>query len=398
MSLATANSDELSTLKGDFLASLNHEIRTPLSGVLGMVDLLLETPLTSEQKEYLEDARVCAESLLAVLNATLEYSALSADLVSIEEADFSLLSILNDALTDFGYKARAKGLRLTANFAPDVPEVAFGDGLRLQQIFSHVLGNAIKFASQGGVDVEVRATWLDESGLLLKLNICDTGIGISEANLNHIFDSFRQLETGLARRYTGMGLGLAVTRKLVTLLNGEVAVTSRLGQGTQFGITIPLKTAREQAHPLRVVPDLNPIRILVVEDDRVAQTVTVHFLRRLPFQVDTAASGSAALDSAKKNQYSLILMDLQMPDMDGFETAVRIRNLPGYAGVPVVALTANYSPEYRDMCSQYGFQGFLTKPVVASEFLKTVETLLAPSNGLAGHNKTSPAGITRIAV
>ena len=366
-----------------------------------MVDLLLETPLTSEQKEYLEDARVCAESLLAVLNATLEYSALSADLVSIEEADFSLLSILNDALTDFGYKARAKGLRLTANFAPDVPEVAFGDGLRLQQIFSHVLGNAIKFASQGGVDVEVRATWLDESGLLLKLNICDTGIGISEANLNHIFDSFRQLETGLARRYTGMGLGLAVTRKLVTLLNGEVAVTSRLGQGTQFGITIPLKTAREQAHPLRVlrvVPDLNPIRILVVEDDRVAQTVTVHFLRRLPFQVDTAASGSAALDSAKKNQYSLILMDLQMPDMDGFETAVRIRNLPGYAGVPVVALTANYSPEYRDMCSQYGFQGFLTKPVVASEFLKTVETLLAPSNGLAGHNKTSPAGITRIAV
>ena len=398
MSLVTATSDELSTLKGDFLASLNHEIRTPLSGVLGMVDLLLETPLTDEQKEYLEDARVCAESLLGVLNATLEYSALSADLISIEEADFSLLAMLNDALADFGCKAKAKGLRLTANFAPDVPEVAFGDGLRLQQIFIHVLSNAIKFASQGGVDVEVRTTWLDESALLLKLNIRDTGIGISEANLNHIFDSFRQLETGLARRYTGMGLGLAVTRKLVTLLNGEVAVTSQLGQGTQFKITIPLKTAREQAHPSRIAPDLNPIRILVVEDDRVAQTVTVHFLRRLPLQVDTAASGSAALEAAHKSQYSLILMDLQMPDMDGFETAVRIRNLPGYAGIPVVALTANYSPEYRDICFQNGFQGFLTKPVMASELLKTVETLLAPSKGPAGQNVTSPAGIARVAV
>lgn len=359
-----------------------------------MVDLLLETSLTGEQKEYLDDARVCAENLLAVLNATLEYSALSADLVTIEEADFSLRAMLNHSLADFGGEARAKGLRLTANFAPDVPEVAFGDALRLQQIFGHVVGNAIKFTAQGGVDVEVCVARLDESAFMLKLNICDTGIGIAEDNLNDIFDSFRQLETGLARRYTGMGLGLAVTRKLVTLLNGEVAVTSRLGYGTQFRIGISLKTAREQALPLRVVAAPKPIKILLVEDNRVAQTVAVHFLRRLPYQVDTATSGSAALDAAKQNQYSLILMDLQMPGMDGFETAVRIRNLPGYGGIPIVALTANSSPEYRDMCFQIGLQGFLAKPVEASELLETVETLLVSSKGPAGQ----PAGITRIAV
>jgi CheY-like chemotaxis protein/two-component sensor histidine kinase len=385
LSLAATSSDELSTLKGDFLASLNHEIRTPLSGVLGMVDLLLETNLTGEQKEYLDDARSCAETLLAILNSTLEYSALSAELIRIDEADFSLRAMLNETLADFGYKAKLKGLQLTANFAPEVPELAFGDALRLQQIFTHVLSNAIKFTPQGNVDVRIGAAEFAQSGFKLQLDIRDTGIGIAPAHLDHIFDSFRQIDTGLARRFSGLGLGLAVTRKLVSLLNGNIAVKSELGQGTQFSIAIPIHTAREQAIPVGMIADLHSTRILIVEDNPVAQTVAVHILRRLPYRVDVATSGVAALEAAQKNHYSLILMDLQMPDMDGFETAERIHSLPGCSAIPIIVLTANYSQDYREMCFQRGFQGFLSKPVQASDLLKTVEALLATSGGSSGH-------------
>ncbi len=381
-------------MKGDFLASLNHEIRTPLSGVLGMVDLLLETPLTGEQKEYLDDARLCAENLLAILNATLEFSALSADRVTLDEGDFSLRAMLSTALADFGYKARAKGLRLTSHFAADVPEIAFGDALRLQQIFAHVVSNAIKFTSQGEVAIQIGVGEVAESGFLLMLNICDTGIGISADNLLHIFESFRQVETGLSRRYTGMGLGLAVTRKLITLLKGEVEVKSRLGEGTQFWIGIPLKTAREQAPVPRTAATLTATKILIVEDNRVAQTVALHVLKRRAYDVETVSSGAAAVHAASRAEFSLILMDLQMPDMDGLETALQIRKLPGYANVPIVALTANYSQEYRDMCFDQNLQGFLAKPVESSELLDTVEKLLEASKDLAGH---SP-GISRSAL
>ena len=359
-----------------------------------MVDLLLETTLTGEQKEYLDDARLCAENLLAILNATLEFSALSADQVSVEEADFPLRAMLNDSVADLDYKAKAKGLRLTTLLAADVPHVAYGDALRLQQIFGHVVGNAVKFTSQGGVVVEVSVAEIDDSGFTLKLTIRDTGIGIAEENLDKIFDSFRQLETGLARRYTGMGLGLAVTRKLVALLNGDVAVNSRLGRGTEFRIGIPLKTAREQTPQPRIAAKIESARILLVEDTLVAQTAATHFLRSLPYPVDTVSNGSAALDAASKGQYSLILMDMETPGMDGMETATRIRNLPGYTGVPIVAVTANYSREYRDIFVQHGFQGFLAMPAQASELLNTVRILLATSKGPSEQARQ----ITRIAV
>ena len=394
MNATAPNSDQLSALKGDFLASLSHEIRTPLSGVIGMVDLLLETTLTGEQKEYLDDARLCAENLLGVLNSTLEFSALSADQVSVEEADFPLRAMLNNSVADFDSKAAAKGLRLSTLFAAEVPQVAYGDALRLQQIFGHIVGNAIKFTSQGGVAVEVSVADRDESGFTLNVNIRDTGIGIAQENLDKIFDSFRQLETGLARRYTGMGLGLAVTRKLVALLNGDVVVDSRLGQGTEFRISIPLMAAREQtAHP-RIVSKIEPARILLVEDKLFAQTAATHFLRSIAHAVDTADSGSAALDAAAKARYGLILMDLGTPGMDGFDTATRIRNLPGYSGVPVVALTASDSHERRDLYLKNGFQGFLAMPAQASELLKTVRTLLTPSKGPGEQTRQ----ITRIAV
>ncbi|MGI8744956.1 MAG: ATP-binding protein [Bryobacteraceae bacterium] len=273
MSRITTSPDELSTLKEEFLASLNHEIRTPLSGVLGMVDLLLETELTGEQKEYLDDARMCAENLLEILNSTLEFSALSADQVALEEAEFSLRSMLDGMLDDFAFKAKAKGLRLIRNFSPDAPEVACGDALRLQQIVSQLVMNAIKFTNQGEVEVSVGVSRIEDSAFVLNVKVRDTGIGISEDKLDRIFDSFRQLETGLARRYTGMGLGLAVTQKLVQLMRGEIGVNSKPGHGSEFSVHIPLGTVHEQINPQVETGAIREFRFLARENRPVAETL-----------------------------------------------------------------------------------------------------------------------------
>lgn len=395
MTLTSSGPDALSNLKGQFLASLNHEIRTPLSGVIGMVDLLLETELTGDQKEYLDDARTCAENLLEILNSTLEYSALSAHQVVLEEAEFPVRSMLDGLLDDFAFKAKAKGLSFTREFCLNTPEVAYGDALRLQQIVSQVVSNAIKFTSQGQVEVGVSVSRIDDSEFLLNVGVRDTGIGISQDNQERIFDSFHQLETGLARRYTGMGLGLAVAQKLLELMNGKIHVSSRLGYGSEFSIHIPLQSARENManqRPARAAG--GEFRILVVEDNAIAQTITRNILQRRPYRVTCASSGPAALQAARNDRYDLVLMDLQMPEMDGFEVAERIRNLPGYSDTAIVALTANNSPEYRELCLRRGMRGFLSKPVQASELLRTVEAVLPR----LGESLPPPSSKEKIAV
>lgn len=388
------STDELGALKEQFLASLNHEMRTPLSGILGMVDLLLETELTSDQKEYLDATRQCAESLLEIMNSALEFSALSADQIVLEASEFSLRSMLNATVDEFAFKAKAKGLRLVHQFTPELPEIVIGDAVRLRQVLSQVINNAIKFTSTGEVRVKASATTRHEGNVLLSLVVHDTGIGIAHDKIPEIFDSFRQIESGLARRYTGMGLGLAVTQKLVNLMQGRVSVNSQVGQGTEFSIDIPLQTSSERIprQPARKPPSevngTRKFRILVVEDNSVARTVVVHVLHRRAYHVDCANDGPAAIQAAGKNQYDLILMDLQLPEMDGFDTAARIRVLRDYANVPIVALTANCSAEYRDLCIQRGLQGFLPKPVESTELLKAIETFLP----IAKHPATWSSG------
>src|SRR5665213_1054713 len=223
--------DELREVQGQFLASLNHEIRTPLSGILGMTDLLLETLLTEDQREYVGAARLCAENLLEILNVTLEYSVLSASHVLLEETEFSLRDTLEGVLGEFAIKAEAKGLRLVRSLDGNLPEMVVGDPQRLRQIVSHLLGNGVKFTREGQVEVAASATAGPDRQVSLSLGVRDTGIGIAPNQLTEIFQSFRQLETGLSRNHAGLGLGLAVAQKLVALLNGSISVDSELGKG-----------------------------------------------------------------------------------------------------------------------------------------------------------------------
>jgi CheY-like chemotaxis protein/anti-sigma regulatory factor (Ser/Thr protein kinase) len=367
--------DELSELKGQFLASLNHEIRTPLSGILGMSDLLLETPLTEEQREYVGATRLCAENLLEILNATLEFSALSANHLHLEEEEYPLRETLEGVVTQFSFKAESKGLRLRHNFDENLPEAVVGDALRLRQLVWHLVANAVKFTSEGEVEVSASARQTDRARAEVTVRVRDTGIGIPATHLNAIFESFRQLETGLSRNYPGLGLGLAVAQKLASLLRGSISVESEPGHGSVFSVTLPLRLPPEVHLP---AVDFKRVRgqILVVDDDSVAQTIASHVLRRHSYDVECVCNGPAAIDKVSHSKFDLILMDLQMPGMDGFQTAQHIRSVPNYAKTPIIAVTANCSSDYRDRCLSNGMQGFLPKPVQTRELVQTVERYL----------------------
>lgn len=366
--------DELSELKGQFLTSLNHEIRTPLSGILGMTDLLLETSLSDEQKEYVGATRLCAENLLEILNVTLEFSALAANHLHLEETEFSIRETLEGLISEFTFKAESKGLGLICKFDRSLPVTIVGDALRVRQLIRHLLGNAIKFTERG--EVELRASAVGEgSTMALVLAVRDTGIGIAAEQIGSIFESFRQVETGLARNYPGLGLGLAVAQKLAILLHGSIAVESESGRGSVFTVRLPVR----KPHELRGRADSKTrARVLVVDDDSVSQTIVSRVLRRHGLDVDCVRDGRAAISAAGNSTYDLILMDLQMPGMDGCQAAKCIRDLPGHAETPILAVTANCSSDYRDLCLKSGMQGFLSKPVQSTELVRTVEKYLAP--------------------
>jgi two-component system, sensor histidine kinase len=377
--------DDLRDAQGQFLASLNHEIRTPLSGILGMTDLLFETPLTDDQREYVGAARLCAENLLEILNVTLEYSALSANQILLEETEFSPGDTIQGVLGEFAPKAEAKGLRLIRAFDGSLPETVVGDPLRLRQILWHLLANAVKFTREGHVEVEASA-----EASTVSIRVRDTGIGIAPHQLGEIFKSFRQLETGLSRNHGGLGLGLAVAQKLIRLLDGSISVDSQLGQGSVFTVNLPFKLPIESAGVLDE-PKTTRGRVLVVDDNSIAQTIACHALRRQSFEVECAGDGKLALQAASRSRFNVILMDLQMPGWDGFETVEQIRQLPGYSDTPIIAVTANCSDDYRARSVRCGMQDFLAKPVRTRDLVQAVEKQIVEEKRPVEEAAPSPA-------
>ena len=368
--------EQLRRVKSEFLAGLNHEMRTPLSGVLGMVDLLLETPLDEQQKDYATAARSCAAELLESLNAALEFAAISAGSFALDEQEFNLAETLNGAARRHERQARGKGLEFTVALDAALPEAGLGDAVRLSEIVSNLVGNAVRFTPQGEVTLTANAGPSLPGSFRLHVVVSDTGIGVAPELHHPVFESLWQGQGGLTLRHPALCLNLALAEKLVTAMGGEFKLEAEAGKGSVASFWVPLGELAE-APAATARPVAGRLRVLVVEDDLISQRIISHRLSHLNSEALVTSSGEAAIEEASRGHYDLVLMDLQMPAMDGFETARRIREVPGYQGVPVIALTARVGSEARLACINHGMQGFLEKPLDTAKLAAAIEQALA---------------------
>ncbi|ARA92498.1 hybrid sensor histidine kinase/response regulator [Rhodothermaceae bacterium RA] len=383
--------EESTRLKEQFLANMSHEIRTPLNAVIGMTNLLLDTHPTDAQRQYLEAISFSADNLLALINDVLDLSKINAGKIEFEAEPFHLRDLAQGLETMFRFRAQEKGLDLAVRVADDVPNDLVGDRVRLNQILMNLVGNALKFTSQGHVHVMVRraaAAPADPTTIRLDFVVEDTGIGIEPERQDTIFETFAQGATDVTRTYGGTGLGLAIVKQLVEMQDGAIMLESTPGAGSTFTVTLPFGRAAQPAGRAEpppaadaepdALPDLSGKRVLVVEDNPFNQMVARGVLERWGLEVDLADNGRIAVDKVRQGRYDVILMDIRMPEMDGLEATRRIRALPGVApDLPILALTASALSERRAEVLEAGMNGFLTKPFVPRHLQRTLAAHLS---------------------
>ncbi|HEX6862472.1 MAG TPA: ATP-binding protein [Thermoanaerobaculia bacterium] len=366
-----ARAEAASQAKGEFLANMSHEIRTPLNAVLGLTSIVLRSPLAAEQKEQLRMVQQSGEALLAVISDVLDVSKIEAGRLELEIAPFPVRACVEEALSLVAQKAAAKGLAVHCRFGEEVPAAVESDAGRLRQILVNLLDNAVKFTKRGQVRLEVMAAAPAEEGWAeLSFTVRDTGIGIEAAAVERLFKPFVQVDSSMSRRYGGTGLGLVISRRLAERLGGRLWVESEPGRGSAFSFTIRCRPAPLAAPPEEETADLSglgallPWSILVAEDNPLNQKVVALMLESLGYQADVAGDGFAVLEALRRRSYDVILMDVQMPGMDGIEATRRLRaELPAERQPRIVALTANVLAEQRGACLAAGMDDFLGKPL-----------------------------------
>ena len=385
LSVAKEAAESASRAKSTFLANMSHELRTPMNGVMGMVDMAMRRATDPQQIDWLNKSKSSAQHLLAVINDILDISKIEADRMTLESVSFRFGEVLENLLSLLGHKAEEKQIKLLVDLEPEVPRMTFlGDPMRLGQILLNLAGNALKFTDHGSITVRARRLEDHPEGVLLRIEVADTGIGIAQEDQKRLFTAFEQADGSMTRKYGGTGLGLAITKRLVQLMGGEVGVESTPGQGSTFWFTVRLGKSTETVSPAptytgktadeRLHTEYTGTRVLLAEDEPINQEVSRGLLEDAGLVVDLAEDGLQALALAKQNTYALILMDMQMPHLNGVEATMAIRALPAYAQTPILAMTANAFDEDRQVCLDAGMNDHIAKPVDPD---KLYETLLA---------------------
>ncbi|MFQ5515418.1 MAG: response regulator [Myxococcota bacterium] len=363
--------EQASRAKSEFLANMSHEIRTPMNGVVGAADLLSDSDLSDEQADLVQTIQSSADALLTLINDILDFSKLEAGKLQLETRAFDLQAVIEEAVAVMSPLARDKGITLVSTYESDAPRWVMGDPARVRQILFNLLSNAVKFTTVGGVTVHTACDELSSEHTTLRVEVRDTGIGIAPEALDRIFEKFTQADASTTRRFGGTGLGLTITRELIVRMGGRIEAESDEGSGSIFRIHLPLALAKEsetltESETRSAVQEDSPrnASVLLVEDIPINREITSRILEKLGCRVDVAKDGLEALDAVERRRYDLILMDCQMPHMDGFDATREIRRRESESTrTPIVAITANALDGDRESCLAAGMDDYLTKPV-----------------------------------
>ncbi len=377
--------EEANQIKSLYISNLSHEIRTPLNSIIGLAQLIIdENDLNPEQMENVKSIKFSSDHLLDVINEVLDFSKIEAGKLELEETEFDLIHLVKETSKTFGFKAKEKGIELKLSTDPGIPGVVIGDPARLKQILLNLLSNSVKFTYKGYVSTDVKILEMQDDQLKLRFSVSDTGRGIPEDQIPKLFESFTQATKDTSRVFGGTGLGLAICKKLTELQNGKIGVKSIEGMGSTFWVELPYKISEKPKLPDLGKPggklkNLKGVKILLVEDDKMNQFVIAKLLKKWHAELSIAENGLQAIEILKKEEFDLVLMDLHMPELDGYEAALKIRDSNSSIlkhDVPIIALTADVSPETRQKVKDSGMNDFITKPTNQESMFETINKVL----------------------
>lgn len=386
---AKETAERSAKIKEEFLANMSHEIRTPMNSVIGFADILIETVLTGSQRKYVESIHTAGQNLKVILDDILSFSKMEAGKLTVVNKEFNLHSLIIDLTNLFSQKAEEKHIQLGFAINSSVPEYVIADDIRLGQVLNNLVSNAIKFTEQGKVDIAVEVIAKDKKQVQIEFRVSDTGIGIPKNKLSKVFESFTQAKTDTTRKYGGTGLGLTIAKRLVELMGGNISVKSKVGEGTVFTVNLPIQVSTKvKAHSKNLetmvrkkLPDLTGYKILLCEDNMLNQRLASEILVRLAnAELDIANDGKVGLEKLKNGNYDIVLMDLHMPEMDGIDTAKKIRQLKDEKkDVPIIAMTADAMEKERKRCFAVGMNDYISKPFKKEELLEKIIHHATPS-------------------